>query len=197
VTVEDITYGQPISEAVIHETLGQVEGAFSWQEIASDSIFNAGEYALTLLFTPSNTCVYNTRTMPVALYVNKAVQTIVWENQETELTVGTNIPSTAQLSSGLPITYAYTACLLTIEGELIIPESEGEVTVVAYHPGNENYLPTTVIMQTFQIAAPETPTAIQQLSPEQLRRANKWYRAGQTYISFEGRVYDAQGKLLY
>ena len=197
VTVEDITYGQPVSEALIHETLGQVEGTFSWQDIASDSIFNAGDYALTLLFTPANTCIYSTRTLPVALHVNKAVQTIVWENQETELTVGTNIPSTAQLSSGLPITYAYTACLLTIEGELIIPESEGEVTVVAYHPGNENYLPTMVIMHTFQIAAPEAPTAIQQLSPEQIRRANKWYRAGKTYISFEDRVYDAQGKLLY
>ena len=197
VTVEDITYGQPVSEALVHETLGQVEGTFSWQDIASDSIFNAGDYALTLLFTPANTCIYSTRTLPVALHVNKAVQTIVWENQETELTVGTNIPSTAQLSSGLPITYAYTACLLTIEGELIIPESEGEVTVVAYHPGNENYLPTMVIMHTFQIAAPEAPTAIQQLSPEQIRRANKWYRAGKTYISFEDRVYDAQGKLLY
>ena len=111
--------------------------------------------------------------------------------------MGTSVPSTAQLSSGLPITYAYTACLLSIEGELIIPESEGEVTVVAYHPGNENYLPTTVIMQTFAINKPEAPTDIQQLSAEQIRRATKWLRGGKTYISFGGRVYDAQGKLLH
>ena len=192
----DLTYGQPLSEATIHETLGQVEGSFSWLNIASDSVLNAGDYALTLLFTPANTCLYNTRTLPVALHVNKATQTIVWENQETELTVGTAILSTAQISSGLPITYAYTECLLRIENGYIYAENEGEVTVIAYHPGNENYLPTTVIMQTFTIVSTEIPLAIQQLSPEQIRRANKWLHAGQTYISFEGRVYDAQGKLL-
>lgn len=196
VTVDDLTYGQPLSEAKIQETLGQVEGTFSWQDIASDSILNAGEYALTLLFTPANACLYNTRTLPVALLVNKAVQTIVWENQETELTVGTAILSTASISSGLPITYAYTECLLRIEDGSIYAENEGEVTVIAYHPGNENYLPTTVIMQTFTIVPTDVPSAIQQLSPEQIRRANKWLHAGQTYISFEGRVYDAQGKLL-
>ena len=196
VTVDDLTYGQPLSEANIQETLGQVEGAFSWQDIASDSVLNAGDYALTLLFTPTNTCLYNTRTFQVALHVNKAVQTITWENQETELTVGTDILSTATISSGLPITYAYTECLLRIENGRIYAENEGEVTVIAYHPGNENYLPTTVIMQTFTIASTDVPSAIQQLSPEQVRRANKWLHAGKTYISFEGRVYDAQGKLL-
>ena len=196
VTVEDLTYGQALSEALIHETLGQVEGTFSWQGIASDSVLNAGDYGLTLRFTPANSCVYNERTLQVPLHVNKAVQTIIWENQETELTVGTNVPSTAQLSSGLPITYAYTACLLGIEDGIIVPENEGEVTVVAYHPGNENYLPTTVIMQTFTIAPLSAPTGVQQLTPEQIRRANKWLHAGKTYISFEGRVYDAQGKLL-
>lgn len=196
VTVEDLTYGQTLSEAVINETLGQVEGTFSWQNIASDSVLNAGDYVLALLFSPADSCRYNSRTLPVALHVNKAVQTIVWENQETELVVGKDIPSTATISSGLPITYAYTECLLHIEDGRIYAENEGEVTVIAYHPGNENYLPTTVIMQTFNIAASGTPSAIQQLSPEQIRRANKWLHAGKTYISFEGRVYDAQGKLV-
>ena len=198
VTVEDLTYGQPLSEALIHETLGQVEGSFTWLEIAPDSVLNAGDYALSLLFKPADSCVYNERTIPVGLHVNKAVQTIVWEGQETDLTVGTNVPSTAQLSSGLPITYAYTSCLLAIEEGIIIPENEGEVTVVAYHPGNENYLPTTVIMETFTITPQSAPTGVQQqLSPEKIRRANKWLHAGKTYISFEGKVYDAQGKLLY
>ena len=198
VTVDDLTYGQPLSEALIHETLGQVEGSFTWLEIASDSVLNAGDYALSLLFKPADSCIYNERTIPVGLHVNKAVQTIVWEGQETELTVGTNVPSTAQLSSGLPITYAYTSCLLAIEEGIIIPENEGEVTVVAYHPGNENYLPTTVIMETFTITPQSAPTGVQQqLSPEQIRRANKWLHAGKTFISFEGKVYDAQGKLLY
>lgn len=197
VIVDELTYGQHLKEAPIHETLGQVPGSFSWVDLDPDSIFNAGDYALSLLFTPENTCMFNTRTIPVALHVNKAVQTITWEDQEVALTVGVDVPSTAVLSSGLPITYAYTECLLQIEDGIIHPENEGEVTIVAYHPGNENYLPTTVCMQSFVIAPSDTPaTAIEQLSPDQIRRANKWIHAGKVYISFEGRVYDEAGKLM-
>ena len=79
-----------------------------------------------------------------------------------------------------------------------MPENEGEVTVIAYHPGNENYLPTTVIMQTFTIqpSGDETPTALPQLSQEQLRSAAKFMHAGNVYVSFGGRIYDANGALL-
>ena len=194
VTVDDITYGQALSEAVIHEQLGQVEGSFSWVDIDPASILNAGDYALNVLFTPNNTDIYNTRTMTVALHVNKAAQTIVWDEQQTELTVGESVPSTAVLSSGLEITYAFTECLLTIENGMITPENEGEVTVVAYHPGNENYMPTTVIMTVFHIAAGQHPTEVQQLSAEQQKTARKFLHAGQVYLHYDGRVYDASGK---
>lgn len=194
-SVEDITYGQPLNEAVIHELIGQVPGSLSWLNIAPDTILDAGDYMLSLRFTPENTAIYNDATMPVALHVNKAVQTILWENQESELTIGTSVPSTATLSSGLEITYAYTACLLSIEEGMIMPENEGEVTVIAYHPGNHNYLPTTVIMHTFTIQA-GSATALPQLSQEQLRAAAKFLHAGTVYVSFGGRIYDANGALL-
>ena len=197
VTVDDLTYGQPLSAAVIHETLGQLTGSFAWQDIAVDTLLDAGNYALTLLFTPDDACVYNTRQLQVAVHVNKAVQTILWEGQETALTVGTPVPSTAILSSGLPITYAYTECLLSIEDGIISPENEGEVTVVAYHPGNHNYLPTTVIMTIFTIEASSgDETDVEQLSAEQQRAACKFMHAGQVYMHYAGRVYDAQGKLI-
>ena len=195
VTVDDITYGQALREAVIHEHLGLVEGTFQWMDIQPDTILNAGDYALSVLFTPANTDIYNTRTMPVALHVNKAMQTIVWEGQQTELTVGVPVPSTAVLSSGLEITYAFTECLLSIEGNIITPENEGEVTVVAYHPGNANYLPTTVIMTVFHIAA-GNPTSLDQLTQEQQKSARKYLHAGQVYLHYDGRVYDANGKRL-
>ena len=194
-SVEDITYGQPLNEAVIHELIGQVPGSLSWLNIAPDTILDAGDYMLSLRFTPENTAIYNDATMPVALHVNKAVQTILWENQESELTIGTSVPSTATLSSGLEITYAYTACLLSIEEGMIMPENEGEVTVIAYHPGNHNYLPTTVIMHSFTIQA-GSATALPQLSQEQLRTAAKFLHAGTVYVSFGGRTYDANGALL-
>lgn len=194
---EAITYGQPLSEAVLQETVGQVAGTLQWVDIKPDSVFNAGDYVLQVLFTPDNSCAYNNRTMPVALHVNKAAQTIVWEDQETALTVGENIASTAVLSSGLPITYAYTQCLLSIEEGMIEPENEGEVTVIAYHPGNENYLPTTVIMQTFVIAAaPQVPTNTEQLTPEQRQQAVKYLHGGKVYLHYAGQVYDAEGKRL-
>ena len=197
-SAEDLTYGQRLSEAVLHESNGQVPGEFSWLDITTDTIFDAGDYILSLLFTPADTGIYNFRTLPVALHVNKAVQTIVWEDQDSVLTVGTQAVSTATLSSGLPVTYAYTACLLSIEDGVITPENEGEVTVIAYHPGNHNYLPTTVIMQTFTIlpSQEQQPTSIGQLSPEQIRSAQKFVHAGKVYVSFGGHVYDAKGVLV-
>lgn len=197
VTVDDLTYGQKLSEAVIHETLGKVEGSFSWVGIDPESILDAGDYPLTVLFTPDNEGIYKTRTLPVALHINKAPQYITWEEQETNLKVGENVPSTAVLSSGLEITYAYTECLLSIEEGVIIPENEGAVTVIAFHPGNNNYLPTTVVMTAFVIEAGEQdPTAIRQLSPDQLRKAFKYLHNGKVYVSFDGRIYDAEGKMI-
>ena len=195
VRVEDITYGQALGEAVLTEQLGQVDGTLSWTEINPDTVLHAGDYALTVLFTPADTGIYNLRTMPIALHVNKATQVITWDAQETELTVGEALPSTAVLSSGLPITYAYTECLLSIEDGMIMPENEGEVTVVAYHPGNADYLPTTVIMTVFHIAAGQgTGTDVENLTPEQQQAARKYLHAGKVYLHYEGRVYDANGK---
>ena len=196
VTVDDITYGQPLSAATIHETLGQSEGSFTWLETDPTTILDAGDYAMKLQFTPANTCIYNTRTLQVPLHVEKAIQTIVWEDQETALTVGVPVPSTAVLSSGLPVTYAYTECLLSIEEGVIMPENEGEVTVIAYHPGNKNYLPTTVIMTVFTIVPQDIISAVEQLTPEQQQSARKYIHAGQVFLYYSGHVYDSQGQLI-
>ena len=76
-----------------------------------------------------------------------------------------------------------------------MPENEGEVTVVAYHPGNNNYLPTTVIMTVFHIAAGET-TNVQQLTDEQKQTAHKFVQAGAMYLQYAEHVYDAEGRLV-
>lgn len=195
VSVDDITYGQALKEANLHETLGQVPGTLAWKDNDPETILDAGDYPLMVIFTPENEGIYNTRTVQVALHVNKAVQTITWENQQTELTIGKSIPSTAVLSSGLPITYAFTECLLTIKNGIITAENEGEVTVVAYHPGNQNYLPTTVIMTVFQII-PDVNTAIEQLTPEQVRSAQKFLHGGKVFVNYNGHTYDVDGKLI-
>ena len=201
-SADDLTYGQTLAEAVLHENNGFVEGALSWLEIDTDTVLDAGDYTLSLLFTPADTGIYNYAVLPVGLTVNKAPQVITWLDQDTALVVGTPVPATAVLSSGLPVTYAYTRCLLSIEDGVVTPENEGEVTVVAYHAGNHNYLPTTVIMQVFTIAPdpnvqdPGTATATEQLSPQQLRTAQKFVHNGTVYVSFDGRTYDAEGRLM-
>ena len=114
VHVDDLTYGQPLYEAVINETYGLVSGTFAWQDIDTTMVLDAGDYPLTLLFTPADECIYNTRTMPVALHVNKAVQTITWDEQTTDLMVGHPVPATAVLSSGLDITYAFSGMIMPL-----------------------------------------------------------------------------------
>ena len=199
---EDLVYGQTLAEAVLHENNGFVDGALSWLDIATDTVLDAGDYTLSLLFTPADTGIYNYVTLPVTLTVNKAPQYITWDQQDTALVVGTTVLSAAVLSSGLPVTYAYTRCLLLIEDGIITPENEGEVTVVAYHAGNHNYLPTTVIMQSFTIEGNTeqdghgVATDIENLTPHQLQAAAKFVHNGKVYISFAGRTYDAEGKLI-
>ena len=84
-----------------------------------------------------------------------------------------------------------------IEDGIIKPENEGEVTVVAYHPGNNNYLPTTVIMTVFTIsaAALDDPTDAP-LTPQQLRAAQKYIHGDKVYVSYGGHTYDADGKFV-
>ena len=191
----NLVYGQTLQDAVLTETVGKVPGVLSWLGIKVDTVLNAGDYTLTLLFTPADTSIYNTADLPVALTVDKAPQVIVWTGQDTALVVGAEVQSTAVLSSGLPITYAYTRCLVSITGGVIMPEQEGTTTIIAYHPGNNNYLPTTVIMQDFTVSAPSQPTAVEQLTPQQVREAYKTVHHGEVLIYFEGRIYDAEGRL--
>ena len=197
VTVDAITYGQPASAAVMHESLGLVDGTLSWETIRPDSVFDAGDYILQVLFTPDNTCIYNSRSVPVSLHVDKAPQTIEWDDQQTELTVGEAVQATAVLSSGLPVTYAFTQCLISIENGYIVPENEGELTLIAYHAGNHNYLPTTVAMKDFVISPGQgVPTDTEQLTPDQQREARKFIHAGQVFLHYNGRVYDATGRIV-
>lgn len=193
-SAEDITYGQRLQEAVLHENNGLVDGSLSWLNLPTDTILDAGDYTFSVLFTPADTGLYNYRELSVALIVNKAQQIITWTAQDTALVVGVPVPATAVLSSGLPVTYAYTRCLINIEDGVVTPENEGEVTVVAFHSGNSNYLPTTVILKDFTVTAPEVPTFVEQLTPQQIRAANKFLHNGKVLIYYEGRTYDAEGR---
>lgn len=201
--VADLTYGQTLAEAVITDELGKVPGTFSFVDYDANAILNAGQYHLNLLFTPADTTSYYTATASVSLTINKAQQTITWLNQDTALVENQPMALTAELSSGLPLTYAFTACAAYISEDQtqIIgtePTASGEsVLVIAFHLGNENYLPTTVAMQAFTIAsAPENPTSVETLAPAEMREAQKFYHDGQVVIYKDAHIYDTTGRLI-
>lgn len=199
--VADLTYGQTLAEAVVTDELGKVPGKFTFVDYAENTILDAGEYTLNMLFTPADTTSYYTATAMVSLTINKAQQTISWVNQDTALVEGQPMALTAELSSGLPLTYAFTACAAYVSEDQtqIIgtePTEAGEsVLVIAFHLGNNNYLPTTVAMQAFTIApAPENPTSVETLSPAEMREAQKFYHDGQVIIYHHSHIYDTTGR---
>lgn len=151
-TCANIVYGQTLAEAALSETIGAVPGTLTWLDQATDTVLNAGSYIFRVLFTPENENWYNSVTMPVALVVEKAPQTIVWDIDElTTMQVGETLTVDAAATSGLNLTYAFTDCILTIENGHLTAEQAGSVLVIAFQEGNENYLPTTVLIKRFEI----------------------------------------------
>jgi len=199
VSAKDITYGQTVSEIELTKTSGTVEGTFAVVDLDPDSVLDADTYDITVRFTPSNECIYNSVDRQVTLVVNKATQTITWNQEQTSLEVGETIELTAFASSGLELTYAFTKCIIDIEGDQMTGTEEGDVLVIAFQEGNKNYLPTTVVMQAFEVT--DQPTVIRRIeedpSKEELNeKGQKYFHNGQVYIYLGGHIYSAEGKRL-
>lgn len=202
ILAEEITYGQVAGKVVLTEVTGNLPGTMAFVDIAPDSVLDAGVYDLKVRFTPEDLCAYNTAERMVTLVVDQAVQTIVWEQEQTTLQVDETIALTAAASSGLPLTYAFTNCNITIDGNQMTGSEAGDVLVIAFQQGNKNYLPTTVVMQAFLVEdeAP-LPTAERQVvaSPtlDELNEfGQKYYHNGEVYIYYRTHIYTSEGKLI-
>ena len=179
---------------VLTETLGKVTGTLVWQGMDADSILNAGTYTLHVLFTPDNSCIYNNKVLPVQLIVDKAPQTIAWTQDQLTLNVGETLLLQAEASSGLPLTYAFTQCIVSFEGTEMLAEQAGDVTIIAFQAGNENYLPTTVEMNTFTIFnGPSTDSKPARIETD---NARKYLRQGTLFIDAEGKTYNSIGNII-
>ena len=194
VTCENIVYGSALSSAHLSETLNKVAGMLTWEGVSQDSILHAGIYTLQVRFVPEDACLYNQKVLPVQLVVEKAPQTISWEQEVTSLTVGEYVVLDAQASSHLPLTYAFTECIVGIEGDMLHAEQAGNVTIIAYHPGNEDYLPTTIEMTDFTIYnGTSTQVSAIQSAPTAVR---KRMSNGSVLIEAETNEYDITGNKL-
>lgn len=201
-TCANIIYGQTLAEARLSETIGAVPGTLTWQDQDTGIVLNAGSYIFRVRFTPENENWYNTVTMPVAIVVDKAPQTIVWDIDElTTMKVGDTMMMDAEATSGLGLTYAFTDCILTIEDGRLTAEQAGSVLVIAFQEGNENYLPTTVLIKRFEIeggisTATQSPVASDPANASisaSPAAAQKLLRDAQLYIVSEGATYTPLG----
>lgn len=92
------------------------------------------------------------------LTINKAYQTLVWEQELTQLVKFDQVELTAKASSELPVTYmlGYNSfCSLSQIGDKTYLDcaKEGETTIYAIQQGNNNYYPTTKIYKNIAISA--------------------------------------------
>lgn len=117
---------------------------------------NAGNYTITV--SGGSATNYKFSYSNGTLTINKAEQTITWEQDLMGLSVDNQVELMAQASSGLPITYA-------IEGESGIAElystgsktyldckAEGTIQITAIQNGNQNYYSTPKIRKTIKIS---------------------------------------------
>lgn len=92
------------------------------------------------------------------LTINKAYQTISWEQELTQLVKFDQVELTAKASSELPVTYMLGEnrfCSLSQIGDKTYLDcaKEGETTIYAIQQGNKNYYPTTKIYKNIVISA--------------------------------------------
>ncbi len=153
----DATYGEPDMTPAAAASSGlAVLYSSSNPSVASVSggviiINSAG--SVTITASQAGNTNYNTAPdVQQPLTINKAGQTITF-NELTSVVFGDpDFELTASLSSGLPASYTSSdAGIVTIDGNTVHITGTGSVTVTASHAGDENYLPATEVQQTLVI----------------------------------------------
>lgn len=124
-----------------------------WAYTDADKTSDVGEY--TIYVTGGSAQNYTFKYSNGLMVINKADQTITWDQDLNNLKVGDQVVLTAVASSGLPVTYkinetdiaeVYTAG--NSNETYLDCIKMGEVTIRAYQDGNKNYYSTTRLSKT-------------------------------------------------
>lgn len=124
-----------------------------WAYTDANKTSDVGEY--TIYVTGGSAQNYRIKYSTGLMVINKAVQTITWDQDLSNLKVGDQVVLTAVASSGLPVTYiinetdiaeVYTAG--NSNETYLDCIKMGEVTIRAYQDGNNNYYSTTRFSKT-------------------------------------------------
>ncbi len=198
ISAGNLVYGQKVSESRLEETAGKQAGTMQWVNVSPDSVPDAGSYTWQVLFTPENECKYNAVTRMVSLHIDKAQQTIVWDQTVSEVKVDEVIPIDAYATSGLPLTYAMTNCNIVIEENNLRGVEVGDVMVVAFQQGDKNFYPTSVATHVFTVLPNETPvpTDNSEVMSRVQENPEKYINNGHMYIKNRQHVYNVGGKTM-
>ena len=93
------------------------------------------------------------------LTIEKAYQTLSWEQDLSDIQQYAQVELTAEASSGLPVSYSIegpSICSVTQIGskQYLDCFGEGEVVLVAQQEGNKNYWQTTKLYKTVRVSSP-------------------------------------------
>ena len=152
-TVQPVTYGTKLNVTMLSGGEADVEGYFDWNtDLAQELI--PGTYTLGVRFVPANLNIYATVLDSVEVIVNKAPQTIVWNNNFENVLVSDTIVLNAYAQT--TITYEVSDVeVAALEGNILSFHRGGTINVTAYAEEDAYYLADTLVREL--IVTPAKP----------------------------------------
>ena len=144
-TVQPMTYGKKLNVTMLVGGQADVDGYFEWNTDLSQELV-PGTYQLGVRFVPANENIYAPVLDSVEVIVNKAPQTITWDNNFENVLVSDTIVLNA--SAETTITYEVSDIdVATLEGTLLYFHRGGTINVTAYAEESELYLAGTLVRE--------------------------------------------------
>jgi hypothetical protein len=152
-TVQPVTYGTKLNVTMLVGGEADVEGYFDWNtDLAQELV--PGTYTLGVRFVPANLDIYATVLDSVEVIVNKAPQTIFWNNNFENVLVSDTIVLNAYART--TITYKVSDIeVAALEGNILSFHRGGTINVTAYAAESELYLANTLVREL--IVTPAKP----------------------------------------
>lgn len=198
-TASAITYGQPLSEAVLEGGNSTVEGEFIWAD--GDLILSSGSHLMTALFVPVDQELYANVEVFVNVEVLPAEQTITWELEvPVVLLLGQSVELTATASSYLPVAYTLDKeGVVVIDNGMMTAVAVGNVTVTATQDGLDvdgfqNFIPAEPVSYLVQVIEDDIHMGLEDLNTAD--KARKVLHNGQLFIIRGEHIFDALGNMI-
>lgn len=152
-TAQPVTYGTKLNVTMLVGGEADVDGYFDWNTDLSQELV-PGTYTLGVRFVPANLNIYATVLDSVEVIVNKAPQTIVWNNNFENVLVSDTIVLNAYAQT--TITYEVSDVeVAALEDNILSFHRGGTINVTAYAEEDAYYLADTLVREL--IVTPAKP----------------------------------------